>query len=361
MRRGHAGRVTVYRSGAADHMEDLRAYVSAGAPVGLGVPKLRPDVVRVLAAYNAAGGRCFLDTGEFQAFGKGGGVNFLRVFAAYDFVLESVSSPGLVALVMPDKMGDQAATLELASRYRRQALRCIEAGADCIFPLHKGALSLADAYRDLVGRLDTDRFRVGLPSNKVRVEREELAAFVAEARPARIHLLGISEANRRFAPLVEAARRPSAALDISADAMRIRGMLSRSRSGVLARRIEERVNNLYNAEDGCYGQTDALGDLYNIPRLLNRREALELARAVTDDPAGQVEIVRAALDGDDGEEHGSRLGDLLDGEYFYEAQAAVPAFLKERIRLERGRDIRSEEIVRAEEGGATASGLRRAA
>lgn len=106
-------------------------------------------------------------------------------------------------LVMPDVVGDQAQSLALVEHHRRWISAQLQSNAArIVIPLQKGALTLAQAYRRAVRVLGNDTFISGIPSNAAAVSRSELTAFLREARPAAIHVLGAASA-RRLVPRLE--------------------------------------------------------------------------------------------------------------------------------------------------------------
>jgi hypothetical protein len=129
-------------------------------------------------------------------------------------------------LVMPDIIGDQAASLALVKKYKDII------GAEAKFniarpvvPIPVGDLSLADAYRLIVKYLGTDNFIVGIPSMEKAVSNETLKAFIEDARPTRIHFLGAVN-EKKLAPKLEILANSGITFDhLSADANILRSAL----------------------------------------------------------------------------------------------------------------------------------------
>jgi hypothetical protein len=177
----------------------------------------------------------------------------------------------------------------------------INKGVDVIVPIQKGALDLSKAYDRVRELLGTDNFRVGVPSNQAAVSKEELGKFVEESKPSRIHLLGISEANRNFKPLVDYLHSIAPGLEISSDANRLRAGLGAGRK--LTKEIEERVAQaqgeiIGRVEEGggeAPDYTESVYDIYNTPGYLSPGEARQFAQRLSKDPQVQSEIVKAAL------------------------------------------------------------------
>lgn len=347
---GLAG-VTVYRSGMSSR-SDFTGYANASVPIGVQIGDLSEPMAGLLAEYNAKGGLLFIDSGAFGAFRKGRAINFQRVLAAYRALIAQLPRKSGVALVMPDVIGDQAATLALLRQYADEIVAFIAEGCDVIVPIQKGGLSLAEAYAAIIGILGTDQFRVALPSNKVAVTTEEAIEFAAQVMPRGIHLLGIAK-QKRFAALVAGLRRAAPAARLSSDANFLRAMVGRNRP--LSRAIEERLLDESKdiASDGDYArglpdETELTFDVYNTPGYLDERMARELAPFVSSDQLVQAQIIKAALSGERGVEFGSRIGDLIElhcpdrmGEQ------AIRLFLLALVRKRIRRDIRAEEITRS--------------
>lgn len=94
-------------------------------------------------------------------------------------------------VVMPDVVGDQAASLELLEKFSVHIQDELQFGTTApIIPIQKGDLTMAEAYAQAVEILGTDNFIVGIPSNKKALTDEELKEFLEEARPRKIHFLG---------------------------------------------------------------------------------------------------------------------------------------------------------------------------
>jgi len=132
--------------------------------------------------------------------------------------------------VMPDVVGDQAASIELARRYKNEiATDAAFNVSQPIVPIQKGELSLREAYQAIIDILGTDNFIVGIPSNEQAVSTAELREFFEAGVPKRIHFLGaVSEEKLgpKLDALAEALARDGATLDhLSADANVLRSAL----------------------------------------------------------------------------------------------------------------------------------------
>jgi hypothetical protein len=342
----------VYRSGASAR-SDFSGFARAGVPVGVEIGSVSRPVEELLVEYNGAGGLAFVDTGAFGAFRRGGRVDFDEVLARYRSLLARARRRGALALVMPDVVGDQGATLDLLLKHRDQVREFVAAGADVIVPLQKGALDLAAFYAVVVEALGTDDFRVGLPTREAAVGEGELLEFVAAVRPARLHLLGIAR-GRRFAPLVGHIAALSPRTHVSSDANHLRALVGSGRPLTVAveTEIRERAAECSHTGDAAKGlpdETEFVGSLYGTPDYLTPAMARAFARAVTDDETLRAEIERAAVLGVRGEEFGSPLGDVLEREFpgAYGEMVVWKAYYA-LVKKAVGSEVREHEIARLE-------------
>lgn len=355
--------VTVYRSGMSSK-SDFIGYAKAGVPIGVQISDLSGPMTARLAEYNAKGGLLFIDSGAFGAFRKGRAINFSKVLTAYRALLAQLPNKAIVALVMPDVIGDQAATLELLRQHADEIRAFIAEGCDVIVPIQKGELALADAYAAVLGILGTDQLRVALPSNKVAVTTEEAIDFAAQARPRGIHLLGIAK-QKRFPELVGGLRRAAPDAQLSSDANFLRAVIGRDRplSRAIEARVEEESKDIASDGDGERGlpdETEITYDVYNTPGYLDERMARVLAPFVSSNALIQAEVIKAALGGERGVEFGSRLGDLIEQHCPDRmGEQVIRLFLLALVRKRIRRDIRAEEITNSEARAARRAVARR--
>jgi hypothetical protein len=161
-------------------------------------------------------------------------LDFDAIMAKYDLLLERIAEHNKAEetdyfrpmLVMPDIVGDQAASLALVKRYKGAISTDTEFNiSQPVVPIQRGALSLADAYAQIVKTLGTDKFIVGIPSNEKAVPLAELKAFLAAAQPKRIHFLG-AIAEKNLDPKLQVIADLGLKLDhLSADANILRSKL----------------------------------------------------------------------------------------------------------------------------------------
>ncbi len=293
-----------YASGLS-RLSDLKAGTrSVGgldlSGVGVDVGQLSKNGIEELArAIVDLDAAVFVDSGAFSAFRRGlksgdaKPMDFDAVLARYDEIEQAISAANPAEkesyprplLVMPDVVGDQAASLALVEKYKQW----IETEARFnlarpIVPIQKGALSLADAYRQIVSILRTDEFIVGIPSNEEAVSPDELTEFLREVKPRAIHILGAAS-DKTLRPRLQSVIDAGLAgqVLITADASPIRSKIIRDVAAGKGRAeaIEERLfdkNDPSLARD--YGRTNTVFT----------EEAAQRARDLLRKKLGQVSI-----------------------------------------------------------------------
>lgn len=248
---------------------DFTPAAHAGHAIGVEAGQLNPNVIDKLAeAAVDWKAQIFVDSGAFPAFmaavkagGKPEPLDYDRqVFPKYDALLDRIGElneadldapepEGAEAayaayyddrmgrgaqeeippplLVMPDVVGDQAASLRLVEHHKAyvKAICDFPGVARAIIPIQSGELSMAASYRELVRILGTDNFICGIPSNAAAISGEEFKAFLAEAKPRGVHILGALADVRlkpRLAQIVESGHEPEW---VSADANPLRSQI----------------------------------------------------------------------------------------------------------------------------------------
>lgn len=177
------------------------------------------------------------------------------------------------ALVLPDKVGDQTATLRRLRQYRAQVTAILDARARGIVVLQRGRLSAAQMAVEVAQILGRADFVLGFPTARARTSPGEIRTALAELpwRAAGVHLLGIGPDSDRFAAYVAALAPLPEGAWASCDA-------------VLHRRLVGRAH------------TSARGDVYPTRPMteqqdIARAELLEQAWGGVEDP-----LVREAVD-----------------------------------------------------------------
>lgn len=182
-----------------------------------------------------------------QALGAGWSdlaLDFNQVMKRYDDIIQAIDTENAVQdpvewghlhLVMPDVIGNQAETMALWGKHLSdiRALLPIQGqkwdmnrDTDAIIPLQKGALSLTELYQHAVDLFGTDQFRVGIPANAAAISTKDLAEFIRNVNPAKIHFLGVASPET-LNPLIDVIKANAKGdIDITADSTLMRKHLS---------------------------------------------------------------------------------------------------------------------------------------
>ncbi len=216
--------------------------------IGVDVGELSKNGIETLAnAIVNQGAAAFIDSGAFGAFRRGlksGAVtplDFDALLDKYNSILDAISAanpaemkPGadypVPLMVMPDIVGDQAGSIELVRQYKRWI--STEASGNLmrpIVPIQVGELTMAEAYAQVVEILGTDNFIVGVPSNERAVSNDEFTAFLRDAKPKAVHILGAAS-DRTLQPRLRSIVQAGMAetLEVTADASPIRSAILRA-------------------------------------------------------------------------------------------------------------------------------------
>ena len=212
----------------------------------------------------------FVDSGAFSNFTKtikGKEVkplDFDKILEKYDQITEEISNQNEVEntdyprpmFVMPDIVGNQAASIDLIKKHKTWIKVELSSNlSQPIIPIQKGDISLADAYKEIVRILGTDNFIVGIPSAEAAVSKDELAEFLKEAKPKRVHFLG-SAADSKLNPKIAIVAQYSPDTDVTADASKVRSAIL---NGVAEGKTREQAITDALTEEGDQGY---LLDLY---------------------------------------------------------------------------------------------------
>ena len=181
----------------------------------------------------------FIDSGAFSNFRqnlKGNGpkpLDFNKILAKYDQITEAIHNlnedektdyPRPI-IVMPDIVGDQAGSLALIDKHKDWIIPEIKGNiTQPMIPIQNGALTLSQAYDHVVKTLGTDDFIVGVPSNAEAITRDQLADFLRESKPKKIHFLGAAS-DSKLNPLLNIVANESPNTQVTADASKVRSAI----------------------------------------------------------------------------------------------------------------------------------------
>nr|WP_280971304.1 LPD1 domain-containing protein [Cupriavidus gilardii]WDE72566.1 hypothetical protein [Cupriavidus gilardii] len=294
-------RVTRFASGMS-RVKDFHPAARAEHGIGVDIGELSDTALRELAdrIVNMRA-RVFVDSGAFGLFKRGlksgntRPMNFDAVLSRYEQLQQYIADANAVEervtppmLVMPDVVGDQAASLELVRHYRDWIQVETEFRVSRpVVPLQRGDLSLSEAYAQVVKVLGTDRFIVGIPSNAAAITPEEFIAFLNECKPKAVHILG-ALADSRLAPrlqqIVEAGL--DGDIEVSADANILRSKILTKHAP--AERRAERIEEVLS-------QAAIQADAEQARRAKERAEALDSTATTVDDLDAALIAAKEAL------------------------------------------------------------------
>ncbi|TXG99926.1 MAG: hypothetical protein E6R08_00400 [Nevskiaceae bacterium] len=182
-----------YGSGASAFW-DFLGYRKAGAPVGITAIEIGPDVIEVARDYAAAGGKVFLDSGAFSALSEGRVLDFEReVFPIYEAMMADGKGASQMLVVMPDRIGDPAGSLELQRKYAADIRRWMDLGIEAMFPIQATGQRAIEWFRTIEELVDHREFVTGIPSNACAWTMDQVLHFAKAVQPKRMHLLGLGK------------------------------------------------------------------------------------------------------------------------------------------------------------------------
>lgn len=221
------GEVMSFRSGASSP-GIARGYIVANVPFGVSMIEMTPGSATwdMMAGYVARGGQVFVDTGAFTAHTKGRPLDWTATIARYRMLARQPGNG--FHIVMPDVIGDQAASLALLARHRDVVRDVMASRHEALVPIQKGSLTPYRAWREAVRILGSDQFTASVPSNAAAFTPQDLAnLFDGPEKPHRVHLLGIAGNKKRLAELVRVIRTRSPDTIITSDANRLRAQVGK--------------------------------------------------------------------------------------------------------------------------------------
>lgn len=233
-RRGVAAHATppvVSYSSGASSPGHLRGYILSGSPVGVSLAEFGEGSPAwdMVVDYARHGGAVFVDSGAFPAFTKGQPVDWDRNADLVAKLCHAAAGARL-HLMMPDVIGDQAASLRLLRQRRGQVLDVIASGHDALVAIQRGKLSPHDCWREAVAILGTEDFTACVPSNKVAFSPAELGNLMqGPDGPDRVHFLGVAGNLPKLATLAAIVHKAHPTCVVTSDANRIRAKVGPGR------------------------------------------------------------------------------------------------------------------------------------
>ncbi len=183
----------------------------------------------------------FVDSGAFAEMGAPEPIppGLWREVLAHQLALARAVGP-LAVVVLPDKVGDQGATLRRLRRYRDQVAEILDAGARGVVVLHKGRRSDASMAREISEALVREDWVIGFPTVRAKREPSEIRAVLDALpyHPVGVHLLGIGPASARWPEYLSALGGLPADTWVSSDAVLHRRFVGRPHVGPRGRRYK---------------------------------------------------------------------------------------------------------------------------
>lgn len=231
LRRAALAPVVYYASGA-NHQGEILGFAKGGVDIGVSAPKLEKDAEHALVhAAQRYGTRCLFDSGAFSEVemtpAGPRAVAEISDRAWRERLAAALRAAGPhLAVVAPDRVGDQAVTLARMKRYASQVRQLAAAGAQVVVPVQRGPLPRAQFFAAALDALGQEGIPA-LPMNKDATPTRDLLAFLEEARPQALHLLGIGPRAARFPSLRALLLHQHPALQISCDSVALTAAIGR--------------------------------------------------------------------------------------------------------------------------------------
>jgi len=224
-----------YFASGSNYAGEILGISDVGMNPGVTVTRLGSEAMAALRTLRGAGVRVFVDSGAFSEVGFG---------AAGPFVVEEITDAewrrrlstmqqiadalgGQAFIVAPDKVADQATTLERLGRYAEQVRALRAAGARILVAHQAGELSLVEFNRRAAELLGFSDFVVAVPMAHATTKLPALVELVKAVRPAALHLLGLGPRSKRYARTLRAVRRASSSTEILSDSVLICSLVGR--------------------------------------------------------------------------------------------------------------------------------------
>ncbi len=253
---------SVYYASGTNHVGEVRGYAAVNQPIGVTAPEVSEALERSLMKLAGTRARVFVDSGAFGEFTQGVLITeaeWARRLALYTRLAEGLGTQ--LAVVAPDKVGDQDASLERLRQHQDRMRHLQRLGAQVIVPLQVGSRSLVELY-DAVWKLLRCPFTPGLPANKAALSEADLVALLEQRKPERVHFLGLGPRTRQRhgRRLLEIARTRSPGTRVSMDSALRKALVGRASGLRPLTAAEDHVEDelLAGARSGLEGQ-DAEG------------------------------------------------------------------------------------------------------
>lgn len=266
-----------------NHAGEIRGFADAGWNVGVALSDMNEATIHEVLRLKGRQTKVFVDSGAFSEVNKKGELvnpisdkDWDKKFDAYDRL--GVALGEQMFAVTPDRVGDQSHTLRLLNRFgfRIRALR--RAGVNFIVPIMKGTMSMAQFDIACGSSLGFDDYIRGIPLVKNATTPTDLHYFLSNAKPAKIHLLGMGPNNPQAEKYAQAIHSASPHTKVQMDSGKRRGALGRKRRGPLPLTAAldevhaEATTALFDEDnDGDGSHRDDLEESYHVPLWSDQR------------------------------------------------------------------------------------------
>ena len=248
---------------------DAKGTLEAGRQLGVVADEMPLATRHLIRNYAEQGGRTFIDSGAFGAFKRNIPADFESILAIYDEILAglSYSARQNIAIVMPDVIGDQTASLGLLQQYRKRIEGYIASGADVIIPVHKGAIPVHQIAMVMTSMFGTN-FRLGIPSNAAALADDELAQF----KHGKFHILGKATIDAKLRRRAYTLLESNPGADLTCDAN-----LIRTHMGEVTKLHQALIGECNNPFDEVFDDTELIYEVINTKCWLKKSEIAMLA------------------------------------------------------------------------------------
>jgi site-specific DNA-cytosine methylase len=206
---------------------EIRALADQGQHIGVAAPDLSKNAISELKKLKGRDVKVFVDSGAFSEveFGATGPVvakpispaEWGKRLAKYKELAQELGDQ--LYVVAPDMVAHQGPTLERLTTYAAEMRELKKLGANVIIPLQQGELPPAAFLAKAQEVLGFKDVIAGIPSMKDAMPLEVIRTFATEAKPERVHLLGIGPRalGGRFGIIVDAIATASPKTQVFAD------------------------------------------------------------------------------------------------------------------------------------------------
>lgn len=228
-----------YFASGSNHAGEIDGLARCGFDVGVAVHEMRTGAEDALCRAAAQHGtRVFVDSGAFSEvdFGAQGPYvaapisdeEWAKRLAVY-VRLAAAIGPKLFC-VAPDMVAFQAETLDRLERWAHLVRAAARRGANILVPVQKGTLPMAAMWEleCQILAVPAEQLIAAIPMKKDATTPAELAGFLAAARPARVHLLGIGPKSDKYDEVMNVCATVSPETVVYCDSVLITSMVGRT-------------------------------------------------------------------------------------------------------------------------------------